>query len=133
MLEERLEELVKFFGERELIVAAYLFGSYARGVQTPQSDVDIAVLFSRTPENLLEHHLRLSNDLSDILGKDVDLIILNVAPPLLRYQVIKHGRLIYCRNERERISFESKSMCEYLDFSRAARRYDECLLRKLLS
>lgn len=63
----------------------------------------------------------------------MDLIILNNAPPLLKHQVIKHGKLIYTRSERSRILFEASAECEYLDFKRAMERYDECLIKQILA
>lgn len=81
---------------------------------------------------MLEYYLHLVDELSKILGNDVDLIILNRAPPLLKHQVIKHGKLVYCRDEKSRIEFEARAQDEYLDFSRAMARYDECLVREVL-
>ncbi|MGB9660257.1 MAG: type VII toxin-antitoxin system MntA family adenylyltransferase antitoxin [Nitrososphaerales archaeon] len=133
MQREILEALTRFFRSEDKISVAYLFGSHARKVNTSMSDVDIAVLLSETPKNLLEYHLYLINKLSEILRKDVDLIILNTAPPMLRHQVIKHGKVIYSRNEKARIIFEAKAESEYLDFSRAIRRYDECLIKQVLA
>jgi predicted nucleotidyltransferase len=34
---------------------AYLFGSHAKKLNTPISDVDIAILLSETPKNLFEY------------------------------------------------------------------------------
>ncbi len=41
-------------------------------------------------------------------------------------------RVIYCGDEGARIEFEARAQEEYLDFIRAAERYDECLLRSLM-
>ncbi|MEM1913610.1 MAG: nucleotidyltransferase domain-containing protein [Thermofilaceae archaeon] len=123
--------LAKIFQDEERILAAYLFGSRAKGYATPESDYDIAVLLSETPRDLLDFYLRLLNKLTDTLGDNVDLVILNEAPPELKYQVVKHGKPIYVRNERARVAFESRTIREYLDFSRILKRYDECLAKRL--
>ena len=128
-LEKRLREAIK---EEELISAVYLFGSYARGLQTKFSDIDVAVLLSCTPRNMLEYYLYLTDKLAEALELDIDLVILNIAPPLLKYQVLKHGRLIYSRNERERVLFEARSLCEYLDFKRVMEEYDKWLVKRIL-
>jgi predicted nucleotidyltransferase len=129
---EVIEALKRVFEGDEKVVAAYLFGSKARGSDIEGGDFDIAVLLSSTPENLLDYYLHLLNRLSEILGDRVDLIILNTAPPLLKHQVIKWGKTIYTRSERSRILFEASAQCEYLDFKRAMERYDECLLKQIL-
>lgn len=133
VLEEKLAKLVTLLDSDRKILAAYLFGSYVRGLQTSQSDIDIAVLLSEIPDSLLEYYLHLTNKLTEVLENEVDLIILNVSPPLLRYQVIKYSRLLYSRNEKKRTLFEAKSLCEYLDFSRVTRRYYECFMKKILA
>jgi len=127
------EGLVAFFRSEKGVSVVYLFGSYARETQTAKSDIDIAVLLSETPRKLLEYYLYLMNRLSEILGDEVDLIILNTSPPLLKYQVIKHGKIVYSRSEEARIAFESRALSEYLDFGRAQARYDECFMKQSLA
>jgi len=129
---EDIEALKKVFEDDERILAAYLFGSKARENDVKGSDIDIAVLLSSIPEDLLDYYLHLLNKLSEILGDKLDLIILNTAPPLLKHQVIKRGKLIYARSQRSRIIFEAFAQCEYLDFKRAIERYDECLIKQIL-
>jgi len=102
-------------------------------LNTPISDVDIAILLSETPKNLFEYYLCMVNKLSGIVGDNLDLIILNTAPPMLKHQIIKYGKIIYTRDEKERIKFEARAESDYLDFSRALRRYDECLIKKILA
>jgi len=123
--------LKDFLNKENRVLVAYLFGSCARGSRTARSDIDIAVLLSEIPGKMLEYYLRLVNGLSQVLGGEVDLVILNKAPPLLKHQIIKHGKLAYCKDEKARIEFEARAEDEYLDFSRAIARYDECLLKEL--
>jgi len=120
----------KVFDERDCIVLAYLLGSVARGIETELSDLDLAVLLEEEPEELLGFYLRLVDDLSVILGDNVVLVLLNEAPPLLRYQVIKHGKIVYCRSEKKRVRFEAKSMKDYCDLRFLHHRYDQVLLEE---
>lgn len=131
MGEPVLGKLAELFKSEEKILVAYIFGSRAKGSAISKSDYDIAVLLSETPQRLLDYYLHLINKLTEVLGDNVDLIILNTAPPMLKYQVIKNGRAIYIRNERARITFEARAIGEYLDFSRALRRYNECLMERI--
>jgi len=121
------------FDKENKVFVAYLFGSYAKGNQTTKSDIDIAVLLSEVPQKMLEYYLHLVDELSQVLGNEVDLIILNTAPPLLKHQTIKHGKVVFCRDEKARIEFEARAQDEYLDFSRAIARYDECLMKQVLA
>ncbi|MEM4186392.1 MAG: nucleotidyltransferase domain-containing protein [Candidatus Caldarchaeum sp.] len=127
-------QLKTFFDKETEVLIAYLFGSYASGDQTAESDVDIAVLLSTSHTVLeLDYYLHLVNELSKLLGGDVDLIILNMAPPLLKHQVIKNGVVVYCRDEKTRIEFEARAEDEYLDFKRVMERYDECFMKMVLA
>ncbi|MEM2485211.1 MAG: nucleotidyltransferase domain-containing protein [Candidatus Caldarchaeum sp.] len=127
-------QLKTFFDKETEVLIAYLFGSHASGDQTAESDVDIAVLLSTSHKVLdLDYYLHLVNELSKLLGGDVDLIILNMAPPLLKHQVIKNGVVVYCRDEKTRIEFEARAEDEYLDFKRVMERYDECFMKMVLA
>jgi predicted nucleotidyltransferase len=130
---EILDDLAFFFRSERKVSVAYLFGSHAKKTHTSKSDVDIAILLFEVPEKLLEYYLYLLDKLSEILENDVDLIILNTSSPLLKYQVIKHGKIIYSQNEEARITFEAKAQREYLDFSRAIARYNECFMKQILA
>jgi predicted nucleotidyltransferase len=57
MLEEVIEALRRVFDDDERVLVAYIFGSKARGTDMESSDVDIAVLLSSSPENLLDYYL----------------------------------------------------------------------------
>lgn len=133
MQREISEELVVFFRGEKKVTVAYLFGSRAMKIEIPQSDVDVAVLLIETPKKLLEYYLYLVTNLSRILENEADLIILNTSPPLLKHQVIKHGKIIYCRDEEARITFEARAESEYLDFQRTITRYNECLMKQILA
>ncbi len=133
MLEEILEDLAAFFKREDKVLVAYVFGSFVRGNQTFRSDFDVAVLLSSIPPKMLDYYLHLVDGLSKMLKMDIDLVILNLAPPLLKYQVIKNGLVVYSRDEVSRVKFEAKALSEYLDFSLMIARYDECLIRSLLA
>jgi uncharacterized protein len=89
---EQLDEAVARLDERFGLAALWLFGSEARGASTARSDIDLAVLLRRaaSPTELLE----VQTELALRWGRDVDLVDLSRASPLLALQVLRHGRLI---------------------------------------
>jgi hypothetical protein len=46
---------------------------------------------------------------------EVDLVILNDAPPLLSHRVLRDGLLLLERSRTERVRFETRAVLEYLD------------------
>lgn len=81
------------------VVAAYLYGSTARGTRHRESDVDVAVLLDRAayPDRNERSRLRvqLSADLVAVLGtNDVDVVVLNDLPPGLATRIVLDGTLL---------------------------------------
>jgi predicted nucleotidyltransferase len=98
---------------------AYLYGSAVTGLMTPLSDVDIALVVEPglTPLEHLKLVLRLQVDLADCCDiPDADVRILNDAPLVLRGRVVCDGILLYARDERERIEFETDTRLRYFDY-----------------
>ena len=97
----------------------YLFGSHARGRSWAESDVDLAVRIGPdVPRGRYgEVRLQLVNELMTVFGSnDVDVVILNGAPPLLTYGgVIRGGRLLFEKDRLVRIQFEVRAFQEYVD------------------
>jgi predicted nucleotidyltransferase len=78
------------------IAAVYVFGSVAEQREHRDSDLDIGVLFDFTTHPTraarFEARLKLSADLSTALGRQLDVVVLNDAPPLLGRHVVTRGR-----------------------------------------
>ncbi len=64
------------------VVRASVFGSFARGVERDDSDVDLLVEFE--PGRSLLDLVRLRDELHEVLGRDVDVATPASLHPLLR-------------------------------------------------
>jgi len=53
---------------------AWIFGSYARGEETRNSDLDVLVRFDKNATITLIDYAKIMNNLSDLLHKKVDLV-----------------------------------------------------------
>lgn len=107
------EKIKNFASTQDSIAAVYLFGSFARGVMKKSSDVDLAVMtFSAIPSM---QRIDWETELSNMLKKDVDLVIFSEAGCLLQHQILKYGKLVYEKSPQERIKQETVSRREYLD------------------
>jgi uncharacterized protein len=111
---ERLSDAL----DQEGVVAAMLIGSQARGNPGPMSDVDIAVWYD--PEldsrDRFDLQLDLVGDAARALGTDeIDLVLLNHAPPLMRHRAIREGKRLVERERDERVRLETRAILDYLD------------------
>lgn len=104
--------------------AVYLFGSRARDDYREQSDVDLGMLFEKTPPRTLGAvPAELRRELETLLGLPVDIVVLNHASPELRHHVLRDDRLILDHNRSVRIDFEVATRNEYWDVLPILRRY----------
>ncbi len=122
------DELRAYFaGEvhrRQGLAAVYLFGSVSRGTARSDSDIDLAVLFESDPPRTIEGlGIELADDLARLLGRRVDLVILNRAPVDLIKRVLRDGDLIVDANPSRRIQFEVRARNEYFDLEPILKRY----------
>lgn len=96
--EEQLGLLKECFQRRPEIAMAFIFGSFAKGQPLYDSDVDIAVYF-RPKERRIEweetgdypQENEIWEETEQILGRDVDLLVLNRASSLVAYNVLQDG------------------------------------------
>lgn len=106
------------------VVAAYLYGSLARGAQRPDSDVDVALLLDADPPDTLESlRLDLAARMEDRIGRPVQIVILNRVPCDLAHRVRRDGIIVTDRNRRRRVAWEVKSRNEYFDMEPIRRLY----------
>jgi len=104
--------------DRDGVVAAMLFGSQARGTPGPLSDVDIAVWHDPGLDGARRFRLQL-----DLIGAaeaalgtpEIDLVMLNGAPPLLRQRAIRDAVRLVERDHDERVRLETRAIIDYCD------------------
>ena len=92
-------QLIAEYFKTQPVLKAWLFGSYARGEQHPDSDVDILVVFDQeTGKGVsLLKHIGIALDLEDLLGRKVDLVTDGTLLPIIRESAEKDKVLIYER------------------------------------
>lgn len=114
------QQLLAVLTPRVEILEAYLFGSVARGEATAHSDLDIAVYVDR--EQAISHgpfgwDAELLTDLMSGLGRnDVDLVVLNDAPPVLYHRVLRDGVRLLSRDQAATTTREGRALSRYCDY-----------------
>lgn len=103
-------EVAKKFKLKLIII----FGSFANGKNSIDSDLDIAVLGSKNVS--FNNQIDLISELSRIFNNEVDLTVLNTANPLLLFQVSKNPILLY-GNREELLKFKLRAFKTYHDYA----------------
>lgn len=105
------EEIKKFLLSKLNCEAIILFGSFARGTQTPESDIDIAI---KVKEKIDKKQIyKLSNELADLTGREIDLIDLENIGDTFRYEILINGKTLFCEDE---FKFELYKLDMYREF-----------------
>ncbi|MEW5959546.1 MAG: nucleotidyltransferase domain-containing protein [Chloroflexota bacterium] len=95
------------------LMAVWAFGSAQGGWVNPGSDIDLGLLLASRPT--LDEQLNLLARLQAVLRfENIDLVILNEANPILRFEAVS-GRLLFCRDRDRLAEFVSLTAREYED------------------
>ena len=106
------------------LIALYRFGSQAKGLARPESDLDLAVLACDPIPAV--RRFELAQELAIQLHRDVDLVDLRTASTVMRMQVISTGECLDAPNEPTRREFE---MYVFSDYARLNEERREILKR----
>jgi predicted nucleotidyltransferase len=87
-LRQATPELKKQFG----VAKIGIFGSYIRGEERPDSDVDVLVLF-RKGEETFDNYMSCKFYLEDLFGRKVDLVMKGAIKKRLKPYII--GEVVY--------------------------------------
>lgn len=118
------------------VVAVWLFGSHGESRAHRDSDVDVGVLLDRamapTRQERFDLRVRLTSDLIHALGNnDVDLVVLNDAPPLLARRIIRTGIEVFCRDRDLERDFRRDVQIRAADLAPHLERYRRMTLEAL--
>lgn len=115
-----LQAIERYLKNNSLIIFGYLFGSYAKGEQRDNSDIDLALYLQK--ENL-DTLLQINYELSKITQKDIDIVVLNSVKNIyLTDAILRDG--IILKDSSQRIDFELKMQENILDFKEFRRYID---------
>lgn len=124
-----INRLRDFFQTRQEVLFAWLFGSYVSGCYNSHSDVDIAI-YIRDQALLddIDWYLGLKADIMDLTHKDVDLILLNKAKPLIKHAANIRKIGLVSRDVLFEAEYSLRIIKEYNDVRYWARRSRQYLL-----
>ena len=109
------------------VLLAVLFGSSATNRRRPTSDIDLGVLLM--PGTSIERHLAAR--LSRVAGRVVDLVRLDEAPPLLRFEIARDGHVLLERSPHAWADFRARAMTDWWDWAPTARLFQRAAVARL--
>jgi predicted nucleotidyltransferase len=122
---ERLKEKASAWPELKLAV---LFGSTARGQARSRSDVDLGILLDPYSPEL---RFQVEAELGRAAGRPVDVILLDDAPPLLRFEIAREGVLLFQREDHYWTRFKARAMVDWWDWAPTHRMIAAGVVRRL--
>jgi len=127
------ETLIQYLAQREDVPFAYLFGSYAEGRANRLSDLDVAVYLKQHSRSEREEvRLTLTTDIMKAVNmNNVDVLILNDAPPLVAYRATGRGIVLKDSVDSARAEFEVRCLGNYLDFKYYMDRHNAALRKRI--
>lgn len=93
MTYQEIENTIVSVLEKYNVNTIGIFGSYARGVQRPDSDLDVMVNFKERKSLLTL--LRIERELSETIGVKVDLLTEQSVSPYLVERIKSEMKVIY--------------------------------------
>ena len=97
MSEQAMLLIIAEYFKTQPVLKAWLFGSYARGEATPESDVDILVEFDHNSPIGLFAYARMWRELEERLGRQVDLVEEGTLLPFAVESANRDKKLVYER------------------------------------
>lgn len=91
-------EALRHYFSTQPVLKAWLFGSFSRGEETKDSDVDIMVSLDKSKPIGLKF-FGMWNDLEELLGRKVDLVSEETLLPFAQESVERDKILVYERTK----------------------------------
>ena len=96
-IKSRLLEAVKRDEHVEDIKTVALFGSFTRGEDQPDSDVDVLVEFSENSHIGFFTYAEIQRNLTEAIGRKVDLVTPEALSKYIRKEVLEQAEMVYER------------------------------------
>lgn len=112
-----LDKLTKLLKGNKKIIIAYIFGSFVKENETKDSDIDLAIYISEGELDTLEY-LNLKRKLMDASSRQIDIVILNNANPLIKQEIFRDGEKLFSKDYKLESNLIVHSLFEYEDMKK---------------
>ena len=129
---EIIKTIKEFLLEQQDVAFAYLFGSFVRGGR--YLDIDLGLYLEPSADLIRIGSLQAALD--TLTDNKADLVILNEVldkKPVLGYQVITQGLLLFSRNDAFHLNFKRRVLGRYFDTARLRQKMDQAFANRVKS
>ena len=98
MSTQAMQQTIAEYFKTQPVLKAWLFGSFARGEETEDSDVDLLVKFDRSLPIGLFAYIRMHRELEEKLGRKVDLVEEGTLRPAVQKTANRDLKVVYERS-----------------------------------
>ena len=91
------QQIAEYF-KTQPVLKAWLFGSYSRGEQREDSDVDLLVKLDRSHPIGLFAYIRMRRELEERIGRKIDLVEEGTLRPAVQKTANRDLKIIYERS-----------------------------------
>lgn len=117
------------------VICAYLFGSRATGKTRAISDFDIAIFFDwkmdKKKRGGIAYDIKEEIEKQLKAYKNVDIVPLNDAQPLLEHEVVYKGKRIYSGDDGARAHYEARAISRWLDWKFHQDKHDKAVKERM--
>ena len=113
MSTQTMTEIIADYFRSQPVNRAWLFGSFARGEETADSDVDILIQFDHSTPIGMFRYARMHREMEDLLGRKVDLVEDGTLRPAASLTANKDRKIIY---ERAKSGQNTTNYTNYTNF-----------------
>lgn len=127
--DDTIGRIVRVLDSEPSVAAAYVFGSFGTARFNSESDIDIGILLGRElAGDTWNLRMALKFELEEAVGREVDIVCLGSASPVLGMQVLRNGRKILEKDRRAAEEFFVRTVESYADLRMVRREIEARVL-----
>ncbi len=123
-----LERIKCALDQTPAVRLAVVFGSAARQTESRDSDIDVGISWL---DGAVQPAAAVAVALERAAGLPVDLVLLDDAPPLLRFEIARDGQVLVERVPHAWADFRAKAMIDWWDWAPTARMMHRVMAERL--
>lgn len=118
---KEITNLIENIEKNKAILSAFIYGSQAKNLSSPLSDIDICLMiFPKKYTNIELSMIRLSFIKQ---FPNLDIRIFQQLPLYIRKRILKDGIIIFCRDEDSLYNESFRFITEYSDYEHILKEY----------